>query len=70
MGQLIPLTDYIDPDTRTPWFAPTEPADWDPCHGCPVRGACREVRECQWSADTDPEPAIVLRVVGPPDIVA
>lgn len=71
MGRLIPLADYVDPDSGNPWFAPrADPGDWDPCGPCPIRGACREVRECQWSADTDPEPAIVLRIVEPPDIVA
>lgn len=74
MGRLIPMADYVgDPDAGGPWFRPgPEPGDWDPCGGCPIRGACREVRECQWGDgfDRDPEPDIRLRLVEPPDIVA
>jgi hypothetical protein len=77
MGDVIPLRDYaatraaIEGDPASPWFqlAP-DAGDWDPCHGCPVRGACREVRECQWGGDDDPEPGITLRLAEPPDIVA
>jgi hypothetical protein len=76
MGDLIPMRDHAATRDATasaadsPWFK--DAPDWDPCHGCPVRGACREVRECQWGApfDTDPEPAIALRLVEPPDIIA
>ena len=76
MGDLIPLAEYAttrDAGDTSPWFRPApEPADWDPCGGCPVRGACREVRECQWGTPfgDDPEPGLSLRLVGPPDIVA
>lgn len=76
MGDIIPLRDYavtraaIEGDPASPWFqlAP-DAGDWDTCRSCPIRGACREVRECQWPAP-DPEPDITLRLVEPPDIVA
>jgi hypothetical protein len=79
MGELIPLADYARGDrvmgADSPWFRrPTaEAPDWDPCHGCPVRGACREVRECQWGnpwAPDDTAPALSLRIVDPPDDAA
>lgn len=76
MGDIIPMRDHaatrdtLAGDTDSPWLRPAP--DWDPCEGCPVRGACREVRECQWGEtfDDDPEPDITLRLVPPPDIVA
>lgn len=66
MGDLIPMADHaaardalrIAADTAAPW-----------CEGCPVRVACREVRECHAFGD-DPEPDIVLHLVEPPDIIA
>jgi hypothetical protein len=74
MGRLIPLADYVHPTTGSPWFAPrADPGDWDPCAGCLIRSACREVRECHdtpATTTTDPEPDIVLRLVARPDIVA
>lgn len=81
MGKLIPLADYArdarvhgaPTDADSPWFPPAPvPGDWDPCEGCPIRGACREVRECHWGDgfDQDPEPDIRLRLSEPPDIVA
>lgn len=57
-------------DAGSPWFKAAP--DWDPCEGCPVRGACREVRECQWGDpfDDDQEPDLRLHLVEPPDIIA
>lgn len=79
MGELIPLADYAIGERvlgvtadESPWLRP-DPGDWDPCDGCPVRGACREVRECQWGDPWDTvnePPGIALRLVEPPDIVA
>lgn len=75
MGDLIPMRDHaaardaIAQEADSPWFRTDgEAPDWDSCKGCPIRGACREVRECQWPAP--PEPDITLRIVDPPDIVA
>jgi hypothetical protein len=81
MGDLVPLADYArgarvqgaPTDEESPWFQPApDPGDWDPCGDCPVRGACREVRECHWGQTfgDDSEPDIALRLVEPPDIVA
>lgn len=70
MGDLIPLREHgatraaLAGDIESPWLRPSP--DWDPCDGCLIRSACREVRECH---DT-PLPDLKLRVVGPPDIVA
>lgn len=68
MGDLVPLADYVgDPDSGTPWFRAAPDTDgWAPCAGCLIRGACREVRECQ----DVPPPELHLRPVPPPDIVA
>ena len=71
MGDLIPLADYARgrrvvgaPADDSPWLR--QNPDWDPCDGCLVRGACREVRECHGDAVPD----IALRLVDPPDIIA
>lgn len=69
MGDLIPLADYARGDrvvgaAESPWLRPAP--DWDPCGGCLVRGACREVRECH----DQQAPDINLRLVDPPDIIA
>jgi hypothetical protein len=87
MGDLVPIADYARGThvhgAPSPWLRP-DPGDWDPCTGCLVRGACREVRECHdeagapgrdavpdvtW-ADGSPLPGVKLRPVEPPDIVA
>ncbi|MFJ8719761.1 hypothetical protein ACIRD9_42620 [Streptomyces violaceus] len=72
MGDIIPLADYARGDRvigapESPWLRPAP--DWDPCDPCPVRGACREVRECYDDARAQP-PDITLRLVPPPDIIA
>lgn len=69
MGKLIPIADYVgDPDgDNSAWFRPAEPPDWDPCTGCPIRGACREARECY---DDDQVPDVAVRLVEPPDLIA
>lgn len=68
MGDLVPLADYARGTRVTgapsPWLQPSP--DWDPCGPCPLRGACREVRECH----DDITPDIRLRTVEPPDIIA
>lgn len=63
MGDLVPLADYARGarvhgaptaaafDTSL-WFQPA-PEGWDPCKSCPIRGACREVRECHWPEPSD-----------------
>lgn len=73
MGDLIPLADYARGDrvlgaADSPWLRPApDPGDWDPCTGCLIRSACREVRECHQPDDV---PDVPLRLVEPPDIVA
>ena len=72
MGDVIPMRDYgaaraaQTRDTSSPWFSPAP--DWPTCPDCPVRGVCREVRECQ--VPDDEPPPLKLRRVEPPDIIA
>jgi hypothetical protein len=72
MGDVIPLRDHaaardiLNGPTDSPWLRSAP--DWDPCGECPIRGACREVRECQWGTpDDDPgPPPLQLRPAAPP----
>lgn len=74
MGDLVPMREYTEARaaldaSQSQWLKPSP--DWDPCGGCEIRSACREVRECYDGMDrTPPPPDLKLRVVDPPDIVA
>jgi hypothetical protein len=57
MGDLIHMRRHavaraaLAGEVESPWLRP-DPGDWDPCDGCLIRGACREVRECHGDTDT------------------